>query len=212
MSELNFTVEAGSAIKLKTAGKYCDRDIVVTAEGSAGGDNLTAYLVGDVTKIESNLTATRNYACHRCDAITDVVLPEAITIGDYTFEYCTALKNVYLPNVETLGTYAFGYCSALETIEIPKCKTLNYYAFRSCTALKSLKLPSVTKLGDYVFRGCSALECLDFSGCTSVPTVSSLTFQSFTGTCQILVPASLLDEWKTASRWSTIADQIVAAE
>lgn len=29
------TVEGGSSIKLPTAGKYCDRDIVITAVGSA---------------------------------------------------------------------------------------------------------------------------------------------------------------------------------
>ena len=29
----NITVEGGKSIRLKTAGKYCDRDIVVTAEG-----------------------------------------------------------------------------------------------------------------------------------------------------------------------------------
>lgn len=36
MSEHNITVEGGTSVRLKTAGKYCDRDIVVTASG--GGD------------------------------------------------------------------------------------------------------------------------------------------------------------------------------
>ena len=31
----NITVESGSSVRLKTAGKYCDRDIVITATGSA---------------------------------------------------------------------------------------------------------------------------------------------------------------------------------
>lgn len=35
MSEYNITVEGGSSVRLLTAGKYCDRDIVVTATGSA---------------------------------------------------------------------------------------------------------------------------------------------------------------------------------
>lgn len=33
MSEHNITVEGGTSIRLPTAGKYCDRDIVITAEG-----------------------------------------------------------------------------------------------------------------------------------------------------------------------------------
>ena len=33
----NITVEGGSSVRLPTAGKYCDRDIVVTATGGGGG-------------------------------------------------------------------------------------------------------------------------------------------------------------------------------
>ena len=39
MSEFNIEVAGGSSVRLPTAGKYCDRDIVVTATGSAGGSN-----------------------------------------------------------------------------------------------------------------------------------------------------------------------------
>ena len=35
MNELNILVEGGKSTKLKTAGKYCDRDIVVTSTGGA---------------------------------------------------------------------------------------------------------------------------------------------------------------------------------
>ena len=35
MSEFNITVEGGTSVRLPTAGKYCDRDIVITAEGGA---------------------------------------------------------------------------------------------------------------------------------------------------------------------------------
>ena len=37
MSEHSITVEGGSSVRLKTAGKYCDRDIVVTSTGGGGG-------------------------------------------------------------------------------------------------------------------------------------------------------------------------------
>lgn len=33
----NITVEGGKSVRLPTAGKYCDRDIVITAEGGGGG-------------------------------------------------------------------------------------------------------------------------------------------------------------------------------
>ena len=38
----NITVEGGKSVRLKTKGKYCDRDIVVTAEGGGGGGDLPA--------------------------------------------------------------------------------------------------------------------------------------------------------------------------
>ena len=37
MSEISITVESGTTKRLLTAGKYCDRDIVVTATGGSGG-------------------------------------------------------------------------------------------------------------------------------------------------------------------------------
>jgi hypothetical protein len=37
MSAHQITVEGGSAVRLPTAGKYCERDIVVTATGGGGG-------------------------------------------------------------------------------------------------------------------------------------------------------------------------------
>lgn len=213
MSEFNITVNAGSSVKLKTAGKYCDRDILVTAEGSAGGDTLIPFLEGTLTKLESNATDVYQYACNENTIITEVVLPEATHLGSYAFDGCTSLKSVYLPKVEAIGNYVFYDCKALETIELPKCSTFNGYDFRNCTSLKTAKFPAVTKFGAYMFRGCTALEYIDFSGCTSVPTLAGThVFQDVPATCQFRVPASLLDDWKATKYWSSFADQIVAVE
>lgn len=45
MSEINITVTGGTSKRLLTAGKYCDRDIIVTAEGGGAGGQ-----VGEFTK------------------------------------------------------------------------------------------------------------------------------------------------------------------
>lgn len=39
-------VESGKTVKLSTAGKYCDRDILITATGGTGGDTEAAYKQG----------------------------------------------------------------------------------------------------------------------------------------------------------------------
>lgn len=38
MSEFNITVEGGKSVRLPTAGKYCDRDIIISAEGGEIGN------------------------------------------------------------------------------------------------------------------------------------------------------------------------------
>lgn len=40
MSDFNINVDGGTSVRLKTAGKYCGRDIVVTATGNAGGGGV----------------------------------------------------------------------------------------------------------------------------------------------------------------------------
>jgi hypothetical protein len=47
---MNITVEGGKSVRLKTKGKYCDRDIVVTAEG--GAEDLNDVLTEQEELIE----------------------------------------------------------------------------------------------------------------------------------------------------------------
>lgn len=44
MSTHNITVESGKSVRLLTAGKYCDRDIIVTATGGASTETCTISL------------------------------------------------------------------------------------------------------------------------------------------------------------------------
>ena len=46
MSEINISVEGGTSKRLLTAGKYCDRDIVVTASGGGGGGGESGLPAG----------------------------------------------------------------------------------------------------------------------------------------------------------------------
>lgn len=52
----DITVKAGTSVRLPTAGKYCDRDIVITAEGGAGGQD-PSELYQRVEYIKSDGTA-----------------------------------------------------------------------------------------------------------------------------------------------------------
>ena len=48
MSEFNITVDGGTSKRLLTAGKYCDRDIVITAEGGEYEIWTITYIDGTI--------------------------------------------------------------------------------------------------------------------------------------------------------------------
>jgi hypothetical protein len=52
----------------------------------------------------------------------------------------------------------------------------------------------------------------DFSAATSVPTFDAYDGSELGTNPTIIVPANLLDDWKSATNWSMYADYIVAAE
>jgi hypothetical protein len=88
----NITVEGGTSVRLKTAGKYCDRDIIVTAEGSTSGGGESATISGvDLHDRTSDLANTylsngviRNYSGWKT---TDFILFES---GKFYVVYCSS--------------------------------------------------------------------------------------------------------------------------
>lgn len=65
----NITVEGGSSVRLPTAGKYCDRDIVITAKGGGGGsgsDDLPAgYRRVDYIQFNGTQTVDTGIVCNQ---------------------------------------------------------------------------------------------------------------------------------------------------
>lgn len=74
----NITVEGGSSVRLKTAGKYCDRDIVVTAEGGGGGESTpTQEKTVDVTKNGAvEVIPDEGYTLSKATVNVDVPMPD----------------------------------------------------------------------------------------------------------------------------------------
>ena len=141
----NITVEGGTSVRLPTAGKYCDRDIVVTAEG--GGDDVARSIV--------NKTIT---------AYSD---NEITTVGAYAFNGCTKMTSVNVPSATSVGAHAFNGCSALTDVNLPNAKTVGDSAFQNCTSLTKLDLPKATALSGYLASGCSSLTELNMPNAES---------------------------------------------
>jgi hypothetical protein len=96
MSEINITIEGGTSKRLLTAGKYCDKDIVVTATGSDGGgaDDIPAgYLHAGYIMFDGSQIVDTGIVCNQSAKIKSV----------YTRETSTS---VYLYGVASTGNTA----------------------------------------------------------------------------------------------------------
>ena len=118
-----------------------------------------------------------------CACLSDAVLGDFCTPGDYMFYGCGLLENVKLPEtLKELPDGMFAYCDSLMKITIPdsveriglqtflRCDSLwsavlpeNLYeisarAFGGCTALREVLCnASLEYIGDYAFTGCSSM-------------------------------------------------------
>lgn len=161
----NIEVEGGSSVRLPTAGKYCDRDIVITATGGGGENKLMGVIDGTVTELTAQdltgITKFRNRAFRECTKLTRITIPNTVTsIGEEAFLACRALIGVEIPNSVTyIADGAFYNCSKLPSINIPYgIKTIGYVMFYGCTNLASVTLPdTLTTIGRNAFEKCSSL-------------------------------------------------------
>lgn len=162
----------------------------------------------------TSLTATglAMYAFYGDTLLTSVSLPAVTSINNYAFNTCSSLTSVSFPAATTINSYAFRSCSALTSVFLPAATTIDTYAFNSCTSLTSLSLPAATSINTNVFRNCSSLTDLTLSRTTIVYLSAANAFQDTpiaNGTGHIYVPDNLVDQYKTASNWSTYANQIL---
>lgn len=210
MSEHSITLQAGNSLRLLTAGKYCDRDIVVTAE-DAGGSQLDAMLDGSIAAIRSNITKLGDYACRARSKLTSVELPELASIGVYAFQDCVYLESFYGPKVTGINSYAFYGCSRLLNVRLPKAPSISVGCFHNCKKLETLDLGAVKSISGSAFYSCTALQTviLRYDG---VATLNSTSFNNTNFAGYVYVPAAQVDSYKAASYWSNYADQIRAIE
>ena len=184
----NITIGGGTSVRLPTAGKYCDQDIIVTATG--GGGN---------TSIEDGLV-TRSLTSYSNDRVTSV--------GLSAFQNHTGLLSVDFPNATTIGSNAFNGCTDLVDINLPKVKSIPMMAFYNCKAVTLLDFPCATNLATQSLRNCAALKHLILRSNTVCAMAHTLALD---GTpmanggagIYVYVPRTLVESYKVASNWKT---------
>ena len=111
--------------------------------------------------------------------VTSVVVPQDVTVLNYTFYGFKDLTQVTLPNsLMSIGNSVFSGCSGLASIIIPDSVTsIGGAAFSGCSKLINASIGSgVTSIGGSAFQGCSSLVRI------AIPdSVTSIGSQAFYG-------------------------------
>ena len=186
--------------------------------GGGGGDHavedaIVSRTIADYTN--DRVTSIGNYAFSECSSLTSADFPAVTSIGNFAFTICSSLTSANFPAATSIGESAFTECS-LTSADFPAVTSIGNYAFAYCSSLTSADFPAVTSIEHHAFELCSNLTSLILRVTTQVCTLSNTNAFDNTpiksGTGYIYVPAALIDSYKTATNWTTYANQFRALE
>lgn len=159
--------------------------------------------------IPDNVYYLGSEAFNGCTNLKTAVIGNGVRmLNGYTFYMCTSLESIVIGNsVTSIGQNDLARCSSLTSVTFGNSLTsIGSDAFWECTALKTLEFPdSLTNITSGAFSGCN-LEVVDFGNTRS----SIVPYVYFGQNTTIIVPDSLVEDWKATSDWSSIASQIVS--
>lgn len=204
----------------------------VTSIGSGAFKNCSSL---QSINIPNSVTSIESQVFYYCSSIQSINIPNSVTsIGAFVFYYCSSLQSINIPNsITSIGNSVFYGCHSLQSINIPESVTsIGESVFENCSSLQLINIPeSLTSIGTSVFSRCSSINkaiisssarigsnaytfvnytTFDFSGCSSIPTLSSSS--AIGGGVQyvkvIYVPLELYNEWIKATNWVVFKDKI----
>ena len=174
------------------------------------------------------------YGFAYCSSLVSVEFPVCSSVLNDAFAYCSSLKYVSLPACEGLRTMTFANNYVLSSVYLPECRELRGWVFMGVGNNVSISIPKCESVNG-AFYACGA-QVIDLPVCSyigldtfiglvqtiilgssSVCYLESDTSQHkvfatnghFTdGTGSIYVPASLVDEYKSATNWSSLSSYI----
>jgi hypothetical protein len=198
--------------------KKISRNSGSSSGGSSGGDasQLNALIEGSITEVTSDATIVRNYAFSNCSNLTTVDFPLVTTIGNNSFYDCSNLTTVDFPKVTYIDNNSFGGCTNLTEVDFPKVTYIGSYAFGSCSNLTTvdfLLLNTIDSKGFYKCTNLTKVVIRRNSKLTTLKNANAFDQTPMTGgKGYIYVPRALVDSYKTATNWTTYANQFRALE
>ena len=165
-------------------------------------------------QIPSDITSIKNYLFMDNSNLTTVSLSNITYVGISAFASC-GIIDLDLPNVMAAAFQAFAYNEDLESVCLPNLTQIANSMFRDSTSLKSADFPAATSIDRLAFYGCTLLDTLILRAETVCEWTDG---QNLAGTKiadgegYIYVPSDLVDSYKSATGWSTYADQILSID
>ena len=191
-----FTMENQDGITITYKVTDVENNYVQVGTGTKNTPSIDAASAGTL-RIPSSVevygstyqvNALSSYAFYGCSAITEVVVPEAVSlIGSYAFYGCESLTAINIPGgVTAISNNCFQGCSNLVTIDLPK---------------------SLVTIGNNAFYG-SGITMIDIpEGVTSIGTG---TFQQCKSLIEVILPSSLCSLGDNAFRNSSKISKVIA--
>ncbi len=188
-------------------------------------DGLTSW---ELNTYFNKLEVIGDYVFYGCPGLTELNLPNVISIGEKAFSECTNLKNIYLPKTNIIGVRAFENCTALDLslnynrISLQNVSIVNASAFSGCTNISFVYLPNIRRIAGHAFYECNFqqlhlgeeledIEISAFKTCTMLreieslnmapPTIYKFTFPDDVSNITLYVPKGSAQQYRTADFW-----------
>ena len=235
----SYLTAIGNAIRAKNGTTTTYKPSEMAAAISAlnvGADTLTQRLENTLTSYSYNGLGNTTFpedpegylagsAFEGCRNLTSVSLPNIKRVGDHAFNW-TGLTTISLPSALEVGSMAFSDCLNLESISAPNAYiTYADNTFRNSNKLAFLDIYTCGGRNGYPLIGIPSitfnenpLTTLILRQNTSIIPLEALsglgpeTSPIRQGTGYVYVPSTLVEAYKAADKWSTVANQIRAIE
>ena len=136
-----------------------------------------------------------------CDRITEVTLPNSVTlVGEYAFYGLRdSLTKVTFGgnglNAVVINKYAFAGCTALKDIIYEsgsQVSVIEEGAFKGCTSLESIDIPTaMTKIGYEAFADCTSITTINFAANGRKLAFGENVFNNCTSLTSVNLPANV---------------------
>lgn len=106
---------------------------------------------------------------------------------------------------QSIRAYGLSYCNRLEYIDAPYLRSLGTRAISECNNLVRVDFPSLASIGANALRYNEKLAVIILRA-DKVCSLNSAA--SIGGSAIVYVPDALIDDYRTAAKWESIADRI----